>query len=163
VASSIIPTMSNKDLIHQFYTAFTNADWQKMADCYHDEIEFEDPAFGELTGNRAKWMWKMLLERAKGNLKIEHEVLDEKHAKWIAHYPFGPKKRPIVNKIEASFEFQDGKIIKHKDHFSLWLWARQAFGLTGWIMGATPLFRKGLQQRTNQQLDRYIQKQKLEI
>lgn len=155
--------MQASEIIDQFYTAFAKGDWQKMADCYHDDIEFEDPAFGRLDGNAAKWMWKMLLERSKGNLKIEHKVIDDQHAEWTARYPFGPKKRLIVNKIQASFEFKDGKIIKHHDRFSLWKWAGQAFGLTGWIMGATPLFKNGLQKRTNLQLAQYIKKQKLKI
>lgn len=157
------PKMNQKEIIDQFYTAFAKGDWQTMANCYHDDIEFEDPAFGQLDGNAAKWMWKMLLERSKGNLKIEHKLIDDHHAEWAARYPFGPKMRPVVNQIKAKFEFKDGKIIKHKDHFSLWQWAKQAFGLTGWILGATPLFRNGLQKRTNIQLARYIEKNNLEI
>jgi len=63
--------MENSDLITKFYTAFANTDGEEMAKCYHNEATFEDPAFGKLNRNEVTSMWKMLLERSKGNLKIE--------------------------------------------------------------------------------------------
>ena len=35
-----------KSTIEKFYTAFTNNDAEAMVACYHDNIIFEDPAFG---------------------------------------------------------------------------------------------------------------------
>ena len=55
--------MDNKQLITKFYEAFTNADANTMSSLYHDEIEFEDPAFGKQKGNNARNMWKLLMSR----------------------------------------------------------------------------------------------------
>jgi len=43
-------------LIETFYTSFANLDAETMISCYHDEITFEDPAFGVLKGERAKFI-----------------------------------------------------------------------------------------------------------
>ena len=47
-----------KQIIQQFYQAFKNLDPEAMAACYHDEIVFEDPAFGVLKGEKMKNMWR---------------------------------------------------------------------------------------------------------
>lgn len=36
------------DLIDSFYKALASRDGETMAACYHDDIVFEDPAFGQL-------------------------------------------------------------------------------------------------------------------
>ena len=46
-----------------------------MVVCYHDEIEFEDPAFGILKGEKARNMWRMLCANAR-DLKIEYSVIE---------------------------------------------------------------------------------------
>ena len=61
----------NQHLIEQFYTAFSNQDAQKMADCYHQHAQFKDPVFETLNRTSTVAMWKMLIERSEGNLKIE--------------------------------------------------------------------------------------------
>lgn len=43
-----------KDLITKFCTAFKNLDAEAMAECYHEDIVFTDPAFGNLQGERQK-------------------------------------------------------------------------------------------------------------
>ena len=157
--------MSNEQniaCIEQFYQAFAKGDAAGMISCYHDDVEFEDPAFGKLKGDQAKAMWQMLLNRAKGNLAIEYSEItaDEStgQAKWIARYPFGPKKRSVVNRISASFVFQDGKIIKHTDVFDLWRWSQQALGLSGYLLGWAPFFAKKIQKTTNKQLADFMAK-----
>jgi len=45
-----------KGLIEKFYTAFQNKDAEIMISCYHDDIIFCDPAFGEINGDDAKAM-----------------------------------------------------------------------------------------------------------
>lgn len=54
-----------KNIIENFYEAFANLDAETMVSYYHDDIVFEDPAFGILKGNRAKNMWRMLCESQK--------------------------------------------------------------------------------------------------
>ena len=63
------------DLIDRFYTAFANQDAETMASCYSDDIVFEDPAFGELHGDDARDMWRMLCGRAT-DLSVTHIVLE---------------------------------------------------------------------------------------
>ena len=149
----------NKALIEKFYTSFAAADAQGMIDGYADDIVFEDPAFGEIKGNDAKKMWRMLMHSSGGNIKIAFKNVeaDDKtgRADWTAHYEFSATKRPVVNRVHAEFEFRNGKIIKHKDHFSMWKWSRQAIGTAGLLLGWTPFFKKKINARTKKLLDQF--------
>ncbi|NRA93665.1 MAG: nuclear transport factor 2 family protein [Psychroserpens sp.] len=153
------------ETIEQFYQAFKALDSEKMVSCYADNIHFEDPAFGTLHGERAKNMWRMLCESQKGkDFKIEFSNItsnsDTGSAHWEAFYTFSKTGRKVHNKIEAEFEFKDGKIVKHIDSFNLHRWAKQAMGLKGFILGGTSFFRKKLQVQTNNMLDRYMTSKK---
>jgi ketosteroid isomerase-like protein len=44
---------ANAELIARFYDAFARRDAEAMAGCYHADIEFSDPVFTELRGDRA--------------------------------------------------------------------------------------------------------------
>ena len=129
--------MKNSLLIQKFYTAFANSNEDEMASCYHKEVIFEDPAFGKLNQKEVISMWKMLLERSKGNLRIEFsDVVTNEisgSAIWIATYIFSQTNRKVVNIIDAKFEFKDGLILKHTDHFNFYKWTKQALGLKGYF------------------------------
>ncbi|RMG63780.1 MAG: nuclear transport factor 2 family protein [Bacteroidetes bacterium] len=147
-----------QSLIETFYTAFDALDAEAMAACYHPDIRFEDPAFGVLTGAQAGNMWRMLCQSQQGkSFSVAFsEVKTEGssgQARWEAHYHYG--QRPVHNRITAQFEFAEGKIIRHTDRFDLYRWARQALGLTGWLIGWTPFFRKQLQKQARQRLARF--------
>lgn len=135
----------NENLIAKFYTAFANADYQTMSECYHPKIHFIDPAFGLLKEEQVSDMWKMLLLRSKGNLKIEFNNIKADDftgsANWVATYNFSKTNRNVINKIAAEFIFQDGLIIKHTDNFDVWKWSKQAFGIKGLLMGWTGFFQ----------------------
>jgi len=109
--------MDNRELLDTFYIAFSKANAEKMVSCYHEEIIFQDPAFGTLHGIQAKNMWRMLLGR-NSEIKISYQIIscDEATGKvdWVAHYAFGPNKRAVTNKVQGNFEFKDGKIIVSK-------------------------------------------------
>ena len=148
-------------IVTAFYSAFQNKDIEGMISCYHDDITFEDPAFGELKGNRAKAMWTMLIERGKNDLIIQFSDVtsNEKNkciAHWVADYKFGPKKRPVKNEIDASFETKDGKIFKHKDVFNVWTWSRQSMGIPGMLFGWTGFMQKAISSGANKQLDKFM-------
>ncbi|MEM5566054.1 nuclear transport factor 2 family protein [Psychroserpens sp. AS72] len=141
-------------IIENFYSAFKNQDAEVMVACYHDDIVFEDPAFGVLKGEHAKNMWRMLITSQKGKVfRVEYSDINSKNnmgnAKWEAFYKFSKTGRPVHNKIIAHFEFKDGKIIKHTDTFNLHTWSKQAFGLKGLLLGGTSFFKKKLKQQTN--------------
>lgn len=148
----------NSQIITKFYTAFAQKDWKTMQSCYHDDIVFEDPAFGQLKGEKAKKMWRMLCEQGK-DLKVEFSEVSEDEqsgkAHWEAWYTLDLTKRKIHNKIDASFELKDGLIIKHVDTFNLHNWAKQAFGFKGRLFGGTSFFRKKFQAQANKALNRY--------
>lgn len=154
--------MTNQELIEKFYQSFSDGNAIGMIDCYHDDIEFEDPAFGQLKGDKAKAMWQMLLSRkgASPTIQFSNITADEKtgSATWIAAYKYGKQQRNVVNHISATFEFQDGKIIRHTDDFDLWKWSRQALGFSGLLLGWSGFMRNKIQGTTNQLLRKYMEK-----
>ena len=146
----------SKETINKFYTAFQALDAETMASCYHADIEFEDPAFGKLTGEHAANMWRMLCENQKGKgMTIEFEVKSDSEAHWEPKYTFSKTGRSVHNLIDATFEFKDGLIIKHKDVFDLHRWAKQALGFQGLMIGWTGFFQKKLQSQTNYLLQKF--------
>ena len=150
---------ANEKTIIKFYTAFANADASAMCECYHSKIEFRDPAFGLFKENDVSQMWKMLLEKSKGNIKIEFsEVKADEYvgsAKWKATYNFSKTNRKVVNVIQAQFQFKDGLIIRHTDYFDIWKWSKQAFGMAGYLFGWTGFFKKKIEQKALASLRRY--------
>jgi len=147
-----------KELIEKFYTSFQAKDAEGMADCYHDDVVFTDPAFGELSGEHAKNMWRMLLQNSK-DLTLEFSQIEATEhtgkAHWDATYTFSQTGRKVVNKIDALFEFKDGKIIRHTDVFNLRTWAKQAMGFKGALLGGTSFFKKKLNAKTNSLLTKF--------
>lgn len=154
--------MNNDHLIETFYNAFVAGDAQGMTACYHDDVIFSDPAFGTIEGDRAKAMWHMLIERGKGLNKVTYEVKETSDTKgtasWTAHYPYGPKQRPVVNHVTAQFIFQEGKIKEHHDNFDMYKWSKQALGLPGVLLGWSKFMRNAIQKRTNEMLSKYMQR-----
>lgn len=142
-------------IIEQFYTAFAQQNVEDMIACYHKEIIFSDPAFGTLAGEEVAAMWRMLIARSKGNLKIEYQVLNAHSAQWQAEYYYGKNQRKVNNQVTAHFTFKEGLIYRHEDHFDLWKWSRQALGTSGWLLGWSGLMRKKVQQQTRLLLNRY--------
>src|ERR1700761_6156097 len=116
--------MNNTALITHFYRSFAGADAEAMVSCYHNDIQFQDPAFGVLKKEDAKNMWRMLIERSRGDICItfSNVTANEKtgSANWVAEYVFSQTGRKVINVISAEFEFADGKIIKHTDSFDIY-------------------------------------------
>ena len=149
-----------KSIIENFYRAFDNLDTESMIDCYHQDIKFEDPAFGVLKGEKAKNMWRMLCKSQKGKdfkVKASNIVYNNMKgtADWEAYYTFSKTGRKVHNVISAEFEFKDGKIINHFDQFDLYKWSKQALGLKGLLLGWTTFFKKKLNAQTNKLLSEF--------
>lgn len=136
--------MAPAGVVTRFYEAFARRDAAAMAACYHRSATFEDPAFGALDREAACAMWAMLLGRST-DLAVTHHISSESGpsvmARWEARYTFTRTGRPVLNRIEAAFTLEDGLIRTHRDRFSFWAWARQAFGVPGLLLGWTPWFR----------------------
>lgn len=149
----------NAALLARFYEAFDARDAEAMARAYHDEVVFRDPVFGELRGERARDMWRMLVARG-ADLRVKasdvHADDDEGQARWVATYSFGKAKRPVRNVIDARFRFRDGRIARHVDAFSLWRWAGMALGPTGRAFGWAPPVRAGIRRQALQGLDAFV-------
>lgn len=153
--------MDNTELLKKFYEAFKCKDFKTMGECYHSDIVFNDPAFGTLKGQRASEMWEMLCISGK-DLKMDYSGIESNgnigKAHWEAYYTFTATKRKIHNVIDATFEFKDGKIIKHTDSFDFKRWSQQAFGILGYIIGGTSFLQNKFNKQANVLLDNYIKK-----
>jgi len=150
---------SNEKLIETFYTSFQKLDARAMILCYHPDIRFSDPVFPNLSGAEVGEMWRMLCSQAKNfELTFADIEADERTGKahWEARYDFSATGRRVHNKINAEFEFQDGKIIRHKDTFDFWKWSSQALGPVGFILGWTPLLRKKVQKQARERLTKFM-------
>ena len=150
---------ANENTIYKFYTAFANADVTKMCECYHQDVQFSDPAFGLLKGKEVCQMWKMLIERSKGNLKIEFSDVEANEylgsALWTARYRFSKTNKKVVNSVAAKFHFQDGLIVKHIDDFDIWKWAKQALGFKGFLLGWTGFMQNRIREQAIKSLKKY--------
>ncbi len=157
----------HQQLIIDFYSAFQRLDWQAMASCYHPDARFCDPVFNELSAHEAGDMWHMLCNSAREFvLHFDHVQADETHgsARWEAKYHFassqgGGSARKVHNIIFAEFQFADGKIIRHSDHFSFWRWSAQALGPAGLVLGWSAAFRRKVQQRAARSLGAFQRRQ----
>ncbi len=137
----------NRAVLEKFYACFQKRDWAGMSECYLSEVEFSDPVFTRLRGQDAKDMWEMLCKRGK-DLEIEFEVQRADDAggavHWEARYTFSTTGRKVHNRIDAEFDLRDGKILRHRDRFDLWRWARMALGLKGTLLGWLPAVQNAI-------------------
>jgi ketosteroid isomerase-like protein len=150
---------SNRDLLQRFYAAFDRRDAEAMAACYTDDVRFEDPAFGPLSGDQARGMWRMLCQRGKDLRVVASDIeadASRGRAHWEATYTFSQTGRRVHNLIDAEFAFRDGLICEHRDRFDFWRWSRQALGAPGLLLGWTPLLRNKVRTQARANLDRVL-------
>lgn len=147
-------------LLDPFYQAFAARDAASMNALYHPEARFHDPAFRTLNAIEVQAMWTMLLAQGR-DLRVVHRVLHEDasggRVRWEARYTFSATGRPVHNRVSAAFTFRDGLIHTHRDTFSLWRWSRQALGITGLLLGWTPLIANAVHRKARKALDRQLQ------
>ncbi|MCB1190929.1 MAG: nuclear transport factor 2 family protein [Leptospiraceae bacterium] len=153
----------SQEIIEKFYSSFQKKDINSMLECYHKDVEFSDPIF-QLNGWKANAMWMMLIDRGK-DMELSYGSVegDDKtgKAKWEAKYTFSKTGNKIHNQISATFEFKEGKIIKHKDSFDLWKWCSMALGLKGLLFGWLPMIQNEIRREANSGLELYIKRKKL--
>ena len=150
-------------LLTDFYSAFQRRDAETMAASYSAEATFEDAVF-RLEGWRIGAMWRMLCERGK-DLRLEfRDVLADGttgRAHWDAWYTFSATGRPVHNRIDAEFTFQDGRILSHRDRFSFYRWAGQALGMPGRLFGWAPPMQNAIRAKASRGLDAFIRDRSL--
>jgi hypothetical protein len=149
--------------LERLYAAFARLDGQAMQQCYAAEARFDDEVFSLQGARQVGGMWRMLCEatRAKGQAhwKITTRDITDHSAHWDAHYLFSATGRPVLNRIDAEFEFDDqGLILRHRDRFDFWAWSRQALGAPGWLLGWSPLLRNKVRTQAAANLKRYLEK-----
>lgn len=141
-----------EQVVADFYQAFARRDAEAMVACYHEDVVFQDPAFGQLRGKDAGDMWRMLCKIGKDLVVTSSDISAQSgraSAHWEADYTFATGRK-VHNVVDAEFDFADGLIIRHTDSFDFDRWAGQAFGLPGAIVGRVPM----LPEFTMQQLGR---------
>ena len=153
----------HRQLIIDFYTAFQRLDWRGMNQCYHPEVCFSDPVFAELNASEVTNMWHMLCDSANEFvLHFDHIQAGDTHgsAHWTVQYNYpsrngGEQRRRVKNDVFAEFQFADGQICRHTDHFNFWRWSAQALGPAGLFLGWSGRFRNKVQQRAGRSLGRF--------
>jgi hypothetical protein len=152
---------AHETLIHTFYTAFQNKDFQTMGACYHPEATFKDEAFDLRTVEEIRAMWEMLCTRGK-DLKLEFRDMKANEttgsAHWDAWYSFSKTGRKVHNSIDAAFEFKDGLIFRHRDRFSFYRWSKQALGMPAVVLGWLPFFQKKVRRTAMEGLRDFMRK-----
>jgi ketosteroid isomerase-like protein len=152
-------SLENANIINRFYMAFQQKDFKTMQDCYAEDAHFSDPVFVNLNAGQVRAMWEMLCKAGK-DLSLEYKILkvDDRRgeAQWTAHYTFSKTGRKVVNRIKASFDFENGSIIRHKDDFSFYNWAKQALGASGLLLGWTPFIRLKVQKAAMTNLEKFM-------
>jgi ketosteroid isomerase-like protein len=149
-------------LLTNLYSAFQRRDAEAMAACYHPEVQFSDPVFPGLRYPRVTSMWRMFCERGKDlEITFRDVQADERTGRvhWEARYTFSGTGRKVLNRIDASFEFRDGKIVRHTDTFDFWAWARQALGPVGLVLGWSPILKNKVRAQAGGSLDKYMRDQ----
>lgn len=150
---------TNKQLIEHFYTCFKNKDYKGMQACYADNAIFTDSVFKNLNADQVKAMWQMLIQKGK-DLRIEFNDVSANdktgNAHWDAYYTFSATGKKVINKIDAAFEFENGKIIKHTDSFNFYTWAKQALGISGLLLGWTGFLQKKVTAQAMKNLENFM-------
>lgn len=150
----------NARRIEAFYAAFAVLDTDGMAAFYAPDVRFEDPVF-VLAGREAVVaMWSMLCEtvKAKGReaWSLEASAISADalggRAHWEARYRFSATGRLVHNRIDATFVFRDGLIVRHVDHFDVWRWSRQALGAPGLVLGWSGFLRRRIREQAGARL-----------
>ncbi|TKC07664.1 nuclear transport factor 2 family protein [Pedobacter frigoris] len=150
---------SNEELINHFYLNFQQKDVQAMQNCYADNATFSDPVFTNLDAQQVRAMWAMLIKNGK-DMRMQFRNVKGTDtgatAEWDAWYTFSLTGNKVLNRIKASFEIRDGKIVAHRDHFSFYNWSRQALGFTGLLLGWTSFLRDKISKTAKKNLENFM-------
>jgi ketosteroid isomerase-like protein len=129
---------ANALLLRRLFAALQDRKPDTMADCYAPSATFHDIAFDLHDRREIHAMWRMICATTKVTVTIEGIEADERGgvARVVDHYTFSDTGKPVDNKIESRFRFQDGRILEHHDDCDPRSWARQAIGGPfGWLAG----------------------------
>lgn len=149
----------NEQLIAKFYDCFNRRDADGLVACYGPGVRFEDPVFEKLDEREVKAMWRMLLGRATDSrVVVSNIVADDARgsAHWDATYTWKQTGRLVKNSIDASYVFKNGKIVDHRDVFSLRRWIGMALGPVAGALGWLPPLQNKIKKTARTSLDEYL-------
>jgi ketosteroid isomerase-like protein len=154
------------ETIQHFYQRFAALDAQAMAACYAEDAEFADPAFSLRGRREIGGMWAMLCtavaEKGRDVWSLQASDIRAEGARGFAHweprYRFSATGRLVHNIIDAEFEFKDGLIVRHRDHFDFYRWSRQALGAPGLLLGWSSFLRNKVRKQARTNLDKFLAK-----
>ena len=153
----------SKATIERFYAAFARLDGEAMQACYAPDAQFDDEAFSLRGAQQIGGMWRMLTSATKSkpaslaHWRIDVSQVSDHSAHWEAHYLFSATGRTVINRIDASFEFDaQGLITRHRDRFDFWRWSRQALGAPGWLLGWSPMLKQKVRATAAGNLQRFL-------
>ncbi len=149
--------MCHMPVLDRFYSAFVARDSTIMGTCYADDARFSDPAFPDLNAAEVRAMWKLLVGRSN-DLRVKFKVVREDErsgiCEWRAYYTFSRTGRQVHNIVRSEFVLRDGFIVQQRDSFDFWRWSRQALGVTGYLLGWSPLLKRKVQSTARDALER---------
>jgi ketosteroid isomerase-like protein len=155
--------MDDTEIIRELYRAFARRDADAMMRCYHPEVAFRDPVFGELAFPQVQTMWTMLCARGK-DLVVELVRCEAEGgrgvAEWEAKYTFQKTGKFVHNKISSRFVFKDSLIVQQTDDFDFWKWASMALGASGRLLGWTPVIKNAVRKEAKRSLSSFGQADK---
>jgi len=149
----------NAKAIRDFYDAFSRKDAESMLALYAPDVEFSDPVFTNLKGEEVFAMWRMLCKQGK-DFSVEASAIEADDtsgkAHWDARYLFSKTGRHVLNRIDATFTFRDGKVVRHRDVFDLWKWSGMALGAKGRLLGWLPPIQGAIRKQADAGLRAYM-------
>lgn len=144
------------EVVERLYAALAQRDHAGMAACYGPAARFSDPVFPALQGPEIGQMWRMLCERGTDLQVVAGPVRETDGGRllvdWEARYTYRATRRPVHNRIRASFFLERDLIRDHTDAFNLYAWARQALGLPGVLFGWSAPFQRTIRSRARRAL-----------
>jgi len=124
-------------LLLKFFKAVQTQDVKAIGECYHNDIEYYEPAYGKMTGPRALGYWSFFFSQVK-EMQCEYDGLKINGDKGTLHieewYTWSATGHAVHNLVDCEFDFKDGKIFRHIDNYNLNAWAFQSLGAKylGW-------------------------------
>ena len=140
----------NRIVAARFFDRLSARDVEGAMACCHAQIEYSSPLFEGAHQRRgadsvaSMWRaWFQMLPDARivcGSMRPGHlQALVD----WAAEYTsFGGQRMVRQPRISASLSFEEGKITRHRDSFSLHEWLSQAYGAPGSLLGGRRAFQK---------------------
>jgi ketosteroid isomerase-like protein len=128
-----------EETVQRLYESVKRGDAAAASECYCDDASYRDIAFDLKGKPDIAAMWRLVCSRGVeviyGYIRTEGS---EVKGHWVFKYKFRGT-RPVINGMDSTFTFRDGKILVHHDDASRWRWARQALGIpTGALVTVLP-------------------------